>query len=256
MATLSQAFNEFLRETSGSDQPLDRAEVIRLLVKCLDDHQPLDLFPDIGGTKARPPGQSFCDTFEPENVNPIFIQIFADHFLAKALNGDEPALQAGRATIAALMDWLEIKGYWSDCKVSFLRNPRIMALSREFSVRVEFLEKVSQYVCEHPVEVPNKPASDDYHIGSFVVCGVEPGKLYLGYVGYLGPWGHASVEVDVGDGSGSRTGIMLELPSTITQLAKPGFKLDLEIARVQGQWRILDADNIYWREDKGANHGF
>jgi hypothetical protein len=250
MTPISRVFELFLAETGpGSPESArSHATIIALVVENLNRNGYLVLDPFVRIHEGKPDiRKSFCDRYGLDCVRPLFLSALANEAVERSIAGDEAGLNAGKAVIASLMDWLVKRAYWDSATCADLQNPKLLGLTSQFSLRCSFDRLLHDYIKNHPVLPPKNTPEEDFYDGQFVIWSVEFGRLHLGYLGPMGPFDHVSFDWSYVDaakpGSATAADVVLNLPQSITDKAVRGFTFDAKIARVGGEWRIVDLES-------------
>ena len=248
--TIREAFERFLAEKGTGDpgSASSPSSIIRLFADFLNEVGYLSFaledwsFP----TKRLDTSRPFCDVYGPEHIDALTLSVFVNDSVRRRLEGDEPALTACRDVMTDLVAWFVESGFWDGAKAGELASPLVRCLVSDLCARHAFCRILYDYVDKHPVDAPEALADHDHFDGKFIILKVEPGKLYLDFVG--GPLSHASVDwsfMDARDPAPElQTDVVLTLPREITDKARRGWNLIMRTARVQGRWRIIEVQNV------------
>ncbi len=232
MSTIRDALKNFLVET-GEGNPRSTsspASIMELFASYLDGygHEDLNEFELARFEKEYDQGQQFCDIFGPDHIRPFHINFFLVFFVIRKVMGTKGFLKACGPVMEKLAAWLLEKRHWTSDDMSEFRDLVGEKAGADLGDCDAFGRAFLDYVENHPVDVhPNDVADEDYLEDQFTIKKVETGKL------------HFDSPQD------EEAGIALSLPRSVTAKARSGWSVTLELARLQGKWRILGVGNVY-----------
>lgn len=250
MISITEAFEQFLADTDGGSP--SRSSADRSILDAFRDF--LNIVGYRGAAfldwsskpKEYDASKPFCDTDPPKHINVLLLALFVNEAAPKHLKGDEAALAACESVITRLVAWLVAKGHWNAATADEVASPLVRGLVSDMCARNAFGRALHQHVENHPAEPPSDLSKGDLYDGKFIICKVEPGKLYLDFVG--GPLDHVSVDHSYEDAEGLgpewQTDVVLTLPRAVTDKARRDWTFVMRIARICGEWAILRMENV------------
>ena len=230
MATILDTLAQFLAETgegnrNSSSSP---ASIIELFTMYLDSYGHVDLKPFDAARFEKEYGEDrgFCEIFGPAHIEPYHLNSFLGTFVPRKVAASKSLLKACGPLIEKLAAWLHDRGHWTDADTAYFRSLVSGKAGADLVDCDAFGEAVSVYVEEHPppVQLYDVP-EEDYRPDQFMIAKVEPGKLHV-------------------VGMTDDKEIVLSLPKAITDNAKKGWWVSLELVRVRGKWRISDVGQV------------
>ncbi len=225
-ATIDDVLTEFL---AAQEQRLaartfaNYRTVIDLLRHCLNGygHQYLDEDERARFEAAFDAGdeEAFVHLFGPEKIAEV-VGEFLDYFMVRKVMAGEELLRAAGTVTKKLAKWMAANGYL-DAEAAGEAVERGAGAARD----LPRAERLSRLLDEHAQRVakdyqrdPDDDVVDDY----YTIERVEPGALWL--TGGIGP-----VNVD----------------TTASSLARPGWSVYLVLSRSPRGWEVLEAGNVY-----------
>jgi hypothetical protein len=197
--------------------------VVDLLRHCLNGygHQYLDDDERVRFEHAFDAGdeEAFVHLFGPEKIADVLGE-FLDYFMVRKVMAGEELLRAAGTVTKKLAKWMAANGYLD-------AGPAGEAIERGASAARDLprAERLSRLLYEQAQRVDKNhqlDAGDDVLEDYFTIERVEPGALWL--TGGIGP-----VNVD----------------TTASSLARPGWSVYLVLWRSAGGWQVLEAGNVY-----------
>jgi len=228
MVTISEAFERFLADTGGGSPSRLSAgrsilDAFRHFLNEVGYHS-VAFFDFSIKPKEYDTSKPFCDTYAPEHIDGLLLSVFVNEAAPQRLKGDEAALAACESVITRLVAWLVAKGHWDAVKAGGLASPLVRGLVSDLCARNAFGRALYQHVENHPAEPPIDLSNEDLYAGKFIICKVEPGRLYLDFVGGL--LDHVSVDWIDEDAGGLgpelQTDVVLTVPRAVTDKARRG----------------------------------
>ena len=232
MITVRDTLRQFLTETGGGNprSMSSPAMIIELFGKYLDDygHEDLNQFEQARFDKEWSDDHRFCDIFGPDRIQPYHINSFLSTFVIRKVMGTKGFLKACGPVMEKLAAWLLEQGHWDDEAMRYYRELVGDDVGGDLVGCDEFARTLHVYVAIHPVpEDETDFDDDDYFDDQFTIKKVEPGKLILD--GLI-------------DGDED---ITISLPKSVTDKARTGWSVTMELARIRDKWHILGVGNVY-----------
>ncbi len=231
MVTIRDTLRRFLAETGEGNRrsmssPLT---IIDLFSTYLDDygHEDLNEFERARFDKEWSEDNRFCDIFGPDHIQPYHINYFLSTFVIRKVMGTKGFLKACGPVMEKLAAWLQAQGHWDEKAMQYYLDLVGDNAGGDLVGCEEFAQMLYEYVESHPVDEAGTHAYDDYLDDQFTIKQVKPGKLTL----------DALLE--------SEANITISLPKSVTGMAKAGWSVTMELARIKGRWRVLSVGNVY-----------
>ena len=198
--------------------------VIDLLRTCLNNYgyQYLSEAEHADFQKAYEAGdeQAFCRMFGPEKIAESLGE-FLGYFMPRKVVAGEELLRASGTVVGKLVGWLAELGAIAP-EVAKEAQQRARAAARDLP-RAARLAAVLFDAAESGRSVRVEALDDaDYIEDELTISRVEPGQLW--FDGDIGP---------------------VKVPRAASDLARPGWMVSLVLARVKGQWRMLQVGSVY-----------
>jgi hypothetical protein len=229
MVTINDTREQFVAEVGGGNPKSASSpqSIITIFREGLNSHahQDLSTFEQARFDKEYTEDHRYCDIFGPRRIDPSHINHFLNFFAVRHGQGTKEFLKACGPLMEKLATWLLEKGHWTPGQMAYFRELVGDKAGSDLAACEEFRLQLSAYVGSHPVDAPEDIPDNDYLEDDFTIRKVEAGKLRL-------------ASFDQGE-------IVITLPKKITDKAKAGWSVLLEIARIRGTWRILNVGNVY-----------
>lgn len=230
MPTIREALKQFLAET-GEGNPgsmSSPSRIIDLFSRYLDNygHDGLTEFMRARFEQEYDKGRQFCDIFGPDHIQPYHINGFLSTFVIRKVMGTKSFLKACGPVMEKLADWLHKQGHWDEKANHYYRELVGEDAGSELVGCEALTRALHDYVNSHPVDEEEPESDDDYFNDQLTIKKVEPGKLIFG-------------------GLRDDKDITISLPKEVTGKARAGWSVTMEIAKIEGKWRILGLGNVY-----------
>ena len=231
MPTIRDALKKFLGETGEGNRRsmLSPFRIIDLFGKYLDDygHEDLNDFERARFDREWSEDNRFCDIFGPDHIQPFHINFFLNTFVIRKVMGTRGFLKACGPVMEKLATWLLAQEHWDEDAMRYYRELVGDDVGGDLVCCEEFTRALHDYVANHPAEDDADFDEDDYFDDQFTIKKVEPGKLILD--GLI-------------DGDED---ITISLPKSVTDKARTGWSVTMELARIRDKWHILGVGNVY-----------
>ncbi len=225
-ATIDDVLTEFL---AAQEQRLaartfaNYLAVVDLLRHCLNGygHQYLDDDERVRFEEAFNGGDedAFVHLFGPDKIADVLGE-FLDYFMVRKVMAGEELLRAAGTVTKKLAKWMAANGYL-DADQAGEAVERGASAARDLP-RAERLSRLLYEQAQHADKDHQLDAEDNVMEDYFTIERVEPGVLWL--TGGIGP-----VNVD----------------TTASSLARPGWSVYLVLSRSAGGWQVLEAGTVY-----------
>lgn len=231
MPTIRDTLKQFLAETGEGNRRSMSSPVmiIDLFGMYLDDygHEDLNEFERARFDKEWSEDKRFCDIFGPDRIQPFHISFFLHTFVIRKVMGTKGFLKACGPVMEKLATWLRGHGHWDEDAMQYYRQLVGDNAGGDLVGCDEFAQLLYEYVESRPVDEAGIHPHDDYLDDQFTIKQVKPGKLIL----------DALLESDAN--------ITVSLPKSVTGMARTGWSVTMELARIKGKWRVLGVGNVY-----------
>jgi hypothetical protein len=225
-ATIHDVLTEFLAVQEQRLAPRTFANyltVVELLRDCLNGygHQYLDEGETPRFEQAFDAGRedAFVHLFGPEKIAAALGE-FLDYFMIRKVMAGEELLRAAGTVTKKLAKWMAANGYLDDATAGDAVE-RAASAARDLP-KAERLSRLLYEQAERDAKSHQFGAGDEVVEDYFTIVRVEPGALWLS--GDVGP-----VNVD----------------TAASSLARPGWSVNLVLARSARGWDILEVGNVY-----------
>ncbi len=227
MTTIDEALDAFLAEQQ--ERLAERtfrnyAEVVYLLRDCMNGygHLLVSEFDRKRFEKAYEAGdeEAFCHLFGPKLI-PEQIGQFLDWFVIRKVMAGQELLKACGTVTKKLGRWLEANGYVDAVAAADMRDR-----GADAGDELPKAEKLSALLFEETRRVPpfdpDSVPDEDWIEDQLCIERVEPGALW--FDGGIGP---------------------VKVPRKASDLARPGWAVTIVLAKLGGDWRIIETGNVY-----------
>ncbi len=220
---IREALAEFLAERRARLAPRtyrNYEEVVELLLLCLDGYgyQHLD-----GADRERYEGASddeaFSNLFGPERI-PDVLGEFLGYFMVRKVMASEETLRAAGTVPKRLSRWLGERGLLDEAAVSAMAEQSAEA-GRDLPRAARLTDLLYEQSLKANLDARSL-GDEDYLEGYLLIDRVEPGALW--FEGVIGP---------------------VKVPAEASELAQPGWSVNIELGRKGGTWRILETGYVY-----------
>ena len=232
MTSIRDALSEFLAEAGeGKRRSMSPpSRVIDLFGTYLDNYgyEGLNAFERMRLDKESDDDTQFSDFFDPGHIQPFHINSFLNTFVIRKFMGTKGFLKACGPVMKKLASWLFEKGHWDEDAMRYYREIAGDNATVDLVGCDELTRALVGYVDSHPVDDEvGDLGDDDYHDDQLTIKKVESRKIFF----------DAILE--------SEEDIVISLPKSVTCKAKEGWSVTMEVARIEGNWRILGLGNVY-----------
>ena len=204
--------------------------VIDLFRKSLDEygHEDLNEFERQRFDEEWSEDNRFCDIFGPDHIQPFHINHFLRTFVIRKVMATKGFRKACGPVMKKLASWLLEKKHWDENAMRYYRELVGDNAGGDLVGCDDLTKALLDYVEAHSLgDEADEVDDDDYFNDQLTIKKVEPGMIV--FDGFL------EGEEDV----------VISLPKSVTSKAKAGWSVTMEVARIQGKWRILGVGNVY-----------
>ncbi len=163
--------------------------------------------------------EAFCELFGPDKI-PEHLGEFLGYFMVRKVMAGAELLRASGTVTKKLAKWLGSHGYVTDDQVADATE-RGTDAARD----LPRAEKLAGLLDEEARKLPRfdqEAVGDEDWIEDYLVIDrVEPGSIWF-------------------DGAGP-----VKVAKTSSDLAQPGWSVNIVLARLSGAWRIVEVGNVY-----------
>lgn len=223
--TIDEVFAEFLADEENRLAPRtfrNYADVIHLLRDCLNryGHLSLDAAERDGWEAAfEADEEAFVHVFGPDKIAEN-VGEFLDYFMIRKVMAGQELLRAAGTVTKKLAKWLGERGYLDEgaVEVAVERGSdaaRDLPKAEKLS-RLLFEQARKSAIDVHTLE------DDDYVEDYLMIERVVPGELW--FEGEIGP---------------------VRVASAISDIAQPGWSVNIVLGRAGGAWHVLEVGNVY-----------
>ena len=225
-ATIEAVLAEFLEEQQRRLAPKTFANysaVVSLLEDCLNNygHQSLNDAEQERWHAAYEAGdeEAFVRNFGPDKIAENLGE-FLDYFMIRKVVASEDLLRASGTVTKKLAKWLGERGYLGADAVDDAVE-RGAEAARDLP-KAEKLSGLLYELSERSTIDTSSLADDDYVDDYLMIARVEPGVLWFE------------------DGIGP-----VKVPKTASDLAQPGWSVNVVLGRADDAWEVLEVGNVY-----------
>ena len=163
--------------------------------------------------------EAYCDLFGPDKI-PGHLVEFLGYFMVRKVMAGEERLRAAGTVTKKLAAWLGSRGYITN-------EQQAVAIERGTDAARDLprAEKLAGLLYEEarklPKFRPDDVGDEDWIEDYLTIDRVEPGSIWF-------------------EGTGP-----VKVAKTASDLAQPGWSVNIVLARLGGSWRIIEVGNVY-----------
>ena len=165
--------------------------------------------------------------FGPDKISEN-IGMFLSYFMVRKVIAGQELIRAAGTVTKKLAKWLAEKGYVSGEEAQSAADIGGQA-ARDLPKAETAAQLLYEATENLPVGLSESEEEDHLDFDHYTVVKIEPGKVWIdaragGYAKTLGP---------------------IAVPREVTKLLGEGWDISCSLARVRGEWRIVEVGNVY-----------